>query len=681
MIPGIVASQSSGSSVLPVAGLTVFPLTYDETDYSGSVSLTRSGGLGPHITPGGFEGDGCSARYTTTTIPTGVNSGVFAIQASIRCPWKNSPVQTSTSKDLLVYTGTNDGTATDRLSFARGTDGAGLVRNPQGCIVLRGKTSLTPVQLRRIGRPGWKYEARVPSLVIGGEPVSPQAILFLDAATFIFSVHLDDTESRVYKFDMTTKTVVDEFTFGTSTHRHISSFARNSSGEVWCADYETAHLMEIDLDASFSSGTAVILSDVDASSLVGTGAIEFSTISGTEYLILSLYSTSNAVSTYFFPATVLSSSPLTSASKTKSFILGKRIQGIAVSGGVLYISRNQRYEDTVNTGVLQMLDLSSLFSLSDGATVNATTNASVILGEHIGPSSMVEDIAFNPSTGDIFVPTEGENAVADNGGYSSVWSSDLTIDGPVNHYTATYNGSNAVEVKINNMLFDTISWTLTQSADVISIGGPPAASTDFASGFVFGEVMNLAFADHALSDIEYDAITSGDYESNSLNVYTITMTNPGAETGDTTGWTVESGGMTVRNANPLPFQGSWYFAGGNFVSSVSRQRLDLIALGVPAPAIATTSWAKLRWAQASFSATDPGGSGIRLLDASDATISTNYAHLDWLPTALVWYKRSYPVALTSSSVKVDALYNASGRTGGTANDQYIDSYTMTVYAP
>lgn len=53
------------------------------------------------------------------------------------------------------------------------------------------------------------------------------------------------------------------------------------------------------------------------------------------------------------------------------------------------------------------------------------------------------------------------------------------------------------------------------------------------------------------------------------------LTNPDAETGDATGWTVETGGLDVRSSNPVAAQGTYYFTGGTSASSVAYQDIAL----------------------------------------------------------------------------------------------------------
>lgn len=113
-----------------------------------------------------------------------------------------------------------------------------------------------------------------------------------------------------------------------------------------------------------------------------------------------------------------------------------------------------------------------------------------------------------------------------------------------------------------------------------------------------------------------------------------------------------------------------------------------MAQGVPnAKLDLGTAWAKIRWKQAAWNNNDPGGMGVRTLTSADATIATSYSALAFTPFGPgaapggPWLPRCWPVLMAGTTRKVDALYNASGRTEGTNNDHYVDQVSVTVYHP
>jgi hypothetical protein len=355
------------------------------------------------------------------------------------------------------------------------------------------------------------------------------------------------------------------------------------------------------------------------------------------------------------------------------------------------VARNSIFGAAGTAGVIGWLEEYNISgmasSLADGATVNATTNATYLVSSYYAPSAYPEDLAVHPVSNEVYTPTEGGYAVADSLGYLALWSSDLAVAGVLNHYTLEYNGSGVVTVKINGHEFAQVAWTLTQSAGVLTIGGLPQATVGFASGFTWGKVANVEIRNRPMSGADYTAITSGSYESHSLTSYALTLTNPGAESGSAIGWTNEVGTLTARNlADRKPPEGTWYFDAGSNAQTVARQRLDLVAQGISATDLDTGAlWAKIRWKQAAFDNNDPGGMGLRMLNAAAGTISTTYSGLAYTLGSpgtggpFPWYPRSFPVSVPTLTRSLDALYNASGRTSGTNNDHYVDAISVVVY--
>lgn len=655
----------------------IFPLTYDELDATNSLSLTRAGGAGPHVTPDGFEGDGYEARYTYAALPSFVNAGgPLTLAATVAAPMvrNNSP-----RTDVVALT-KNTVNGAHRMGISIVTDTSDAVTGVVALVVGSSQQVLS--------RPGWRYQRRVPVLSANGGTVKPQGLLVLDDSTLLFSVHFSDTESRAYKMNLSNGAITGEFTFGLVTYRHVASFARRSNGEVWAGDYETGTLLQLDLDASFASGQASITKAIDCSVVQGFGAIEFATIAAQEYLLVGTYNTGDLSGyLYLYDVSLLAGASIGSNQEYRRYTIGRRVQGLAMREGALLVSRNSKYGGTV-TGVVERFDLAGMVSsLATGAVVGGGTNPQYITGEWVAPSSYPEDLAVHPTTGEVFTSSEGAYTVADTAGFLAVWSSTLSTFGATNHYAIEFDGSQTVSVKINNQPFVDLNWVLDTTAAVLTIGGPPQQAPGFAAGYSWAKVSNVLLQDGALASGQYDTLTSGGYEPNTLAAYEVALVNPGAETGDTSGWTVESGGMAVRSANPPPLSGAWYFSGGAFVQSVSRQRVALSVVGVPTADVDSgATWVKLRWGQAAYSDQDPGGMGVRSLNGSNATISTVYSPLAWTLGGggaggpWYWMPRSASVSLPTGARSVDVLYNASGRTGGTNNDFYVDDVSAVVYS-
>lgn len=651
-----------------------FPLTYDEDDADGIITWLRNG-IAPHVTPIGFEGDGFSARYKSTAVPAWLSpiSVATTLHASVRVDQPRA----MSSRDSILMLGANTIEALPRLELAVVADPSSSVF---AAIAVRASTS-AGVQSLVVGRPQWRYERPYPLLSVGAFKVRPQAILFEDSSTLIVVGHFQDTESRAWRIRVSDGEVLAEFTFGTVNYRHVVAIARRSNGDVWATDYNSAKMIRIDLGASFSSGSAVVLNVFDLAALTGVSGVNFVTVAGTEYALVSEYRTTGTAYLYVIAASLLGTSVFNTSSAFKRFDLGLRVQGHDCSpSGKLWVSRNVQQGLTVTGGYFQQYDIQ--------AAISGTANGAVLVAERTmpAPSQYPQDITFHPVTGHVWTSTEGLGAVVDIDGWLSIWSSPLDGSSVFNHYTLDYNGSDQLAIRINGFSFQTMPWTINQAAEVVSVGGLPLASDGFLNGFSMAHVANVVIQNAPLSSEGYIAAVSGSYEPNVLTVHALALTNSGAELGSSSGWTVESGAMAVRSANPLPFEGAFYFAGGNVVSSVSRQRLDLVAQGVPSAEIdAGACWAKIRWRQSAYSDQDPGGMGLRTLSASAGSIATTYSGLAWVPHGggasgpWYWYPRSLPVPLAVNTRLLDALYNASGRTSGTANDHYVDAVSVVVY--
>ncbi len=157
----------------------------------------------------------------------------------------------------------------------------------------------------------------------------------------------------------------------------------------------------------------------------------------------------------------------------------------------------------------------------------------------------------------------------------------------------------------------------------------------------------------------------------------LTLINPDAETGDTTGWTVTEGTFTVNSSNPSPIQGTYYFYGGD-ASPASRMHQDV--------AIPSGNWSevdsgeraiRLSWEQRNFNGFDEGTVVVRFLDAADQLIGSSYEYL-W-SRAAAWTSRSFVLDAPPLTRKVQVELRAF-RTGGTANNAYFDELSLDLVA-
>lgn len=676
--PSYLGSHDDGSS----PNFLVYPLTYDEADKDGANALTRTG-PGPALTPQGFQGDGYTTRLKKTSLPAWLASSTAKLSLSAHVTlWRRNA---NATRDALISIGNDDATANPKLEIVALRDSA------SGSASLGVRTYDGTAATRYFGKSNWNYGQPWPKAYLTGnsETVRPQGLLFIDADTLLISGHYNDTESRVYRIDLPSGAVTGTFSFGTSTHRHVAAWAERGNGEIWCVDYETDDALQIDLDASFASGSAVILTTWNLSNMgtnVLTG-IEFITVSSVEYVMIALYNATTTSFLYVIPTSEISNgATFALANRHKRFVLWRQCQGIALrpDDSLLYLSHN-RLSGGANNGVVAVVDIAAaIASLADGGTLTAVR-------EHEGPGQYPEDIKFHPTTGECWVGTEGRESPVDNNGFLAYWRSPLTDNLPVEqHIRIDYDGAGGWEFWLDGYLFNTLSLTPTITPAHISIGGLPAASAGWTNGFALATIRDVALKDRPFTPSELAALAADTYEASSLTAYTVTIANPGAESG-TASWTAESGGLGTRSATPSPryeegVTNTAYFTGGTSAATLARQRFSLATVtGLSTGTIDTKIaagdiWAVARWWQANFNGTDdPGSCGIRYLDGTPTTLSTTYSAVTDTDEGLKFMKRSLAVTPDSGSRNIDILQRMD-RTSGTNNDSYIDDVELTIYA-
>lgn len=148
----------------------------------------------------------------------------------------------------------------------------------------------------------------------------------------------------------------------------------------------------------------------------------------------------------------------------------------------------------------------------------------------------------------------------------------------------------------------------------------------------------------------------------------LTVTNPDAETGDVTGWTATVGSLDVRSSNPLPFEGSFYFDGGNNLETRANQ---VIAVpGAQETAIdAGERQYRLTWYQNSFAGSDDGEMSIEFLDGS--MVSLGAAVASGLSAPTDWTERVI-AGDTPANTRFIRIEMHMARDAGTNNDAYFD---------
>ncbi|PZT01203.1 hypothetical protein A7X89_02465 [Stenotrophomonas maltophilia] len=527
-------------------------------------------------------------------------------------------------------------------------------------------------------RRDWRYEIRYPELNVGAYQARPQGVFFESADVMLMTAHYENTVSRVHRVRLSDGAILGWFDFNQAAlgTTHINSIAMDSAGGVWFSGNDK--LFKVDIAASIASNSAVVTVTYDVSA-AGGSFLDISTISGTEYVICGQYLESGTPYMVVFPLSLVSNGgTFNIASRTNRYVINQRTQAVKLHGGKLFMTLNR------TTGG-SAVGLVHRYSLDLGAA----DGSSLTTPEYwwYAPSQYPEDIAFHPVTGRMWTSTEGLSSVGSDVGFLALWSSSLStvetnlpgVSPEENHIGLYYDGAGTVAIRVNGRLFDTKSWTPSPTPSAITIGGRPIQTAGWNAGFFNGSVRNVVLRDSDLSPAQYAALVSGSYEPNSLQVYDLSLVNPGAESGDGTGWTVESGALGVRTANPLAHRGTYYFYDPANAAHLSRQRSS-IPTAAEASVDAGGAWARIEWFQATFSSgADTSTAGIRALNAAQTQLLQSLqASIQVIPT-MQWYRRTHSVSLPALTRYVDALISMT-RATGTANDGYTDDVKVTIYA-
>lgn len=660
-----------------VLNYIAFPLTYDEEDYANAMTWTRQGN-GPHITPLGFEGDGYEARYMSTTIPAWMQDAASPLLLHAQVSFY--PQKLKSSSEFALFAGGNSSTPYAKLLIGVAPDATNAAI-PQLCVRAATDGSGGFVS-KALGRSAWKYRFRIPDLSISGTTGSPQGLLFLDGNTLLFTAHFGEALTRVYKIELSDFSVVGHFDC-TGDFGHMAVLAKRSNGDIWAAS-ALNKACRIDLDGSLSTGTLVVLDTFGFSGLV-SGALDFVTVGGTEYAVVPEYVQPGSPYFYVFNASLFGSTDLAASDRYKRFTnCPTEVQGCAIRNGTLHVSGIQPdHANSARFGYITTYDIvTAIGSIADGGSLAR-------IDKFDACTKYTEDCSVHPTTNDLWCTSEGMTGVGSDHGGLSVWSSPLDGSLAENAVTAFYDGVDTTTIKLNNQDYDTLAATPPIDVEAITVGGAPVAAAGMTNRYFTGFIRNVVMQDGAMTTEQYDAAVNGDFEPNSLTAYEFVLTNPGAETGTTAGWTNESGGLAVRTypGSTVPAHGGVnIFTGGASASTIARQRLDILAqTGLTGTDVdAGGIWAKVRWWQASFnSSTDPCGMGLRTLDASSVSQGEAYSGIAWTPNSdgmsyYPWYPRAFALDLPSGARSLDALQKMT-RTSGTNNDGWIDDISMTIY--
>ncbi len=163
--------------------------------------------------------------------------------------------------------------------------------------------------------------------------------------------------------------------------------------------------------------------------------------------------------------------------------------------------------------------------------------------------------------------------------------------------------------------------------------------------------------------------------------YPMPVINGDAETGDTTGWTNEVGGLGVVAYNNTTTGSSYYFNGGTVANTTASQNIDLIANGLTQEQINTgASIFRLDFRTSSYASdTDNVSVGLRFKNTLGTTIGEVYSETFNDDTDDNWITRYFEQVIPVNTTSVDILLKFV-RITGTNSDGRIDFITASVYA-
>lgn len=153
----------------------------------------------------------------------------------------------------------------------------------------------------------------------------------------------------------------------------------------------------------------------------------------------------------------------------------------------------------------------------------------------------------------------------------------------------------------------------------------------------------------------------------------VTLTNPGAESASTTGWTEVVAGLGVRDSDDVaglaPYAGSYFFWGATG-DGEHYQAITLDAQGLLYGQQLT-----MTWQQATGAAGSKARMGLRFYDAGAVLISEVLADMVAPSPALTWTERTLVALVPADAVTMRVVMEFEN-VGGGATDAYIDAIAI-----
>lgn len=156
----------------------------------------------------------------------------------------------------------------------------------------------------------------------------------------------------------------------------------------------------------------------------------------------------------------------------------------------------------------------------------------------------------------------------------------------------------------------------------------------------------------------------------------LAITNPGAETGDTTGWTSTTGTLGVLGSPTLPHTGSYYFTGGSGNATTIAHQDIAVPTGLESAVDAGTISADLSWWQNSFAGNDQGKMQLQFFDGSMVQQGSTVNGV--LAAPVSWTNYSLASTVVPATTRTLRIIQVMVRNAGAYNDAYIDDISLSL---
>jgi hypothetical protein len=270
--------------------------------------------------------------------------------------------------------------------------------------------------------------------------------------------------------------------------------------------------------------------------------------------------------------------------------------------------------------------------------------------------------------------SQGEMAKAASGEVVSIYPMDVTASagGPFwLHWTQAELGDYATRVDVAR---GPIPGDQTFRVYIAGLDGGPVV-TNITLATTGGSGGAYPYATHKLGVPAPAAAPTVALVADETTPGSIALTNPGAESGSTVGWTVTEGDLAVHDADDVPgqapYEGNFYFYGGPAAAiTEAYQSVDLEAANV-LPGQLLLLW----WRQATGSNGSAALMGLRFYDAGANLVGEKMGGLSTVAPTHSWAQFGQSMVVPQNAREVRIVMRME-RVGAGENDAYIDAVRL-----